>query len=419
MQTLPLIDEFIPSLIAIRRDLHEHPEIGFEEGRTSDLVASLLTSWNIEVHREIGGTGLVGVLKGKKGDGPTIGLRADMDALPIQEETSLPYSSKYGGKFHGCGHDGHMAILLGTARYLAATKDFSGTAIFIFQPAEEGLGGAKAMLKDGLFERFPCDRIYGFHNWPELELGQVAIVPGACMAGADFFDIEVKGRGGHGGMPQQSADPIVAAAHLVSALQSVVSRAVDPVDAAVISITRINSGNAYNVIPSDLHMAGSVRFFSDEVRDSVMSNMHRIVEGCAATFNISAGLEFRKVFSVTVNDPDACREVLYAATHVVGDSGIAKFIRPTTSSEDFSEMLSVIPGAYFFIGHGGKKPLHHPEYLFDDSAIAIGASILSRLIEDFPGHVRRTDFPVVPGEDNAMENPAFYGSTEAPFSKLQ
>ena len=389
MQTLPLIEEFVPSLIAIRRDLHEHPETGFEEDRTSDLVASLLISWDIEVHRNIGGTGLVGVLKGKKGAGPMIGLRADMDALPIQEETSLPYSSKYDGKFHGCGHDGHTTVLLGAARYLAATRDFYGTVIFIFQPAEEGLGGAKAMLRDGLFERFPCDRIYGFHNWPELELGQVAVIPGACMAGADFFDIEVKGRGGHGGMPQQSTDPIVAAAHLVSALQSVVSRAVDPVDAAVISITRISSGHAYNVIPSALHMAGSVRFFSDAVRDSVVSNMRRIVEGCAATFNIGADLEFQKIFSVTMNDPDACREVLEAASRVVGDSGIAKLTRPTTSSEDFSEMLSVIPGAYFFIGHGGKKPLHHPEYLFDDGAIAVGASILSRLVEGFPGRHRK------------------------------
>lgn len=388
MQTLALIDEFVPSLIAVRRDLHEHPEIGFEESRTSDLVASLLASWNIEVYRDIGGTGLVGVLKGGKGDGPTIGLRADMDALPMQEETSLPYSSKYDGKFHGCGHDGHMAILLGAARYLAATRDFRGKVVFIFQPAEEGLGGAKAMLKAGLFERFPCDRIYGFHNWPELELGQIAVVPGSCMAGADFFDIEVKGRGGHGGMPQQSTDPIVAAAHLVSALQSIVSRAVDPVDAAVVSITRISSGHAYNVIPSDLHMAGSVRFFSDQVRDAVVSNMRRIVEGCAATFNLAASLEFRRIFSVTKNDPEACREVLNAAGHVVGDSGIASLTRPTTSSEDFSEMLAVIPGAYFFIGHGGQKPLHHPEYLFDDSVIAIGASILSRLVESFPGQYR-------------------------------
>lgn len=386
MQTLPLIEEFAPTLIAIRRDLHEHPETGFEEDRTSDLIASLLASWDIEVHRDIGGTGVVGVLEGQGGEGKTIGLRADMDALPIQEETSLSYRSKFDGRFHGCGHDGHVAILLGAARYLAETRDFPGRVIFIFQPAEEGLGGAKAMLEDGLFTRFPCDRLYGFHNWPELDLGQVAVIPGACMAGADFFDIEIKGRGGHGGMPQQSSDPIVAAAHLVTALQSIVSRAVDPVDPAVISITRISSGHAYNVIPSDLHMSGSLRFFSDHVRDTVVSHMRRIVDGCASTFNISADLSLRNVFGVTINDPAACGEVRDAARYVVGDNGIAKLVRPTTSSEDFSEMLAVVPGAYFFIGHGGTKPLHHPQYLFDDNAISIGASILSRLVESFSSH---------------------------------
>ncbi len=383
MQTLPIIEKFSPELVAIRKDIHEHPEIGFEENRTSDLIASLLTSWNIEVHREIGVTGVVGVLKGKKGDGPTIGLRADMDALPMHEETSLPYSSKCDGKFHGCGHDGHVATLLGAARYLAETREFFGTVIFIFQPAEEGLGGAKAMLKDGLFERFPCDRLYGFHNWPELEIGQVAVVPGACMAGADFFDIEIKGRGGHAGMPQQSHDPIVAAAHLVSALQTIVSRTVDPIDAAVVSVTRLNCGHAYNVIPSDFHMAGSLRYFSDHVRDTIVSDMKRIVDGCAAIFNVTGEITLRNIFSVTMNDLDACREVLDAATQVVGVNGIAKLTRATTSSEDFSEMLAIVPGAYFFIGHSGTKPLHHPEFHFDDSAISVGASILSRLVVNF------------------------------------
>lgn len=389
MNTIPLIESYVADLTSIRRDFHAYPEIGFEEVRTSGIVAGLLRSWKIDVHTGIGGTGVVGVLQGAHGSGPRIGLRADMDALPMNEETGLPYHSRVPGKFHGCGHDGHTAMLLGAARYLSATRNFQGTAVFIFQPAEEGLGGARAMLKDGLFERFPCDEIYGFHNWPELALGEVAVFPGPCMAGADFFDITLRGRGSHAAMPHMSRDPILAAGSLVSSIQSIVSRNADPLKSAVVSITRMQGGSAYNVIPTEVRLGGCTRYFSEEVRSMVATELERIANGCAATFGIEVDLDLRNVFNVTLNDEKAARTVTEAAASVVGRPRVSNKPEPSMGSEDFADMLAAVPGAYFLLGHSGDKPLHHPDYRFDDALVPVGSSILARLVEDRSGTSRR------------------------------
>ena len=381
MNTIPLVESYVADLTSIRHDLHAHPEIGFEEARTSAIVAELLRSWSIDVHTGIGGTGVVGVLQGANGSGSRIGLRADMDALPMNEETGLPYRSRVSSKFHGCGHDGHTTMLLGAARYLSATRNFRGTAVFIFQPAEEGLGGARAMLQDGLFERFPCDEIYGFHNWPDLELGQVQVFPGPCMAGADFFDITLHGQGSHAAMPHMSRDAITAAGSLISSIQSIVSRRINPLKSAVVSITNMRGGFAYNVIPTEVHLGGCTRYFSEEVRSLVATELERIIDGCATTFGIEVDIALRNIFSVTVNDKDASMVVTEAASGVVGSSGVSNKPEPSMGSEDFADMLAVVPGAYFFLGHRGNKPLHHPAYHFDDALIPMGSSILARIVE--------------------------------------
>jgi hippurate hydrolase len=284
MPNIERIDGYADELTAIRRDLHAHPEIGFEEVRTSGIVANKLTQWGIEVHRGIGGTGVVGVLKGNGAGSRRIGLRADMDALPMEENTNLNWRSKIPGRFHGCGHDGHTTMLLGTARYLAETRNFDGTVHFIFQPAEEGLGGARAMIKDGLFAKFPCDEIYGLHNAPDLNHGEIAVLPGPAMAGADFFDITIQGYGAHGAMPERSKDAVVIAMTLGNALQTIVSRNVSASEPAVLSITQIHAGSAYNVIPGEAKLCGTVRAFSDEVRELIRKRMREICAGMAAVF---------------------------------------------------------------------------------------------------------------------------------------
>ncbi len=305
MPTIPRIQAFADDLVAIRRDLHAHPELGFEEVRTSGIVAEKLASWGIEVHRGIGKTGVVGVLHGTKGPGRRIGLRADMDALPMEETTNLPYRSQNPGVFHGCGHDGHTTMLLGAARYLAETRDFPGTIVFIFQPAEEGLGGARAMLADGLFERFPCAEIFGLHNAPHIEDGKVRIFPGPAMAGADFFDITIKGRGAHGARPESSRDPVIAATALVQALQSVVSRNANPQHAAVLSVTKIHAGSAYNVIPEEATLGGTMRFFDPATGELMRARMRTIAAGVAATYEMEIAVDIRSTFDVLVNT--SCR----------------------------------------------------------------------------------------------------------------
>lgn len=381
MSNIELIESYTDELIAIRRDLHAHPEIGFEEHRTSGIVAEKLAGWGIEVHRGLGGTGVVGLLKGKGNGKKRIGLRADMDALPMEEKTNLSWRSTIPDRFHGCGHDGHTTILLGTARYLAETRNFDGTVAFIFQPAEEGLGGARAMIKDGLFEKFPLDEVYGLHNAPQLDPGQVVVFPGPSMACADFFDITITGYGSHGAMPEMSRDPVVIAMTLGQALQTIVSRNVDPLKSAVLSITQLHSGSAYNVIPNEARLCGTTRTFDNDMRMLIRERMKTLAAGMATALDCEIKVEIRDGFSVLVNQEEQSKAVEDVARTIVGDANVQTGIRPIMGSEDFADMLHAVPGAYFWLGQEGSVPLHNPGYIFDDKALPIGSSMFARIIE--------------------------------------
>ncbi len=383
-RVIPLIASYVPELIATRHDIHQHPEIGFEEVRTSAIVADKLTSWGIEVVRGYGGTGIIGILKGKHpGNRKTIGLRADMDALPMQEDTGLPYASVYPGKFHGCGHDAHTTILLGAARYLAETRDFAGTVNFIFQPAEEGLGGARAMIADGLFRDFPVDEIYGLHNAPAAysRPNLLRVSAGVSMAGADFFDIRLKGKGAHAAHPDASHDPIPAVGGLIQALQTIISRNISPADPAVLSITRIEAGSAYNVIPEAATISGTVRAFSDTVRETIRQRIRDIAAFTAAAHNLTAEVDIRDVFSVLTNDEQATQFIAELGREVLGEAHVSTASNPTMGSEDFADMLQHAPGAFFTLGHGGEKPVHNPGFTIDDNILPVGATLFARLIE--------------------------------------
>ncbi len=333
------------------------------------------------MHRGIGGTGVVGVLKGNGAGVRRIGLRADMDALPMEENTNLKWRSTIPGRFHGCGHDGHTTMLLGTARYLAETKNFDGTVHFIFQPAEEGLGGARAMIKDGLFAKFPCDEIYGLHNAPDLNHGEIAVLPGPAMAGADFFDITIQGYGAHGAMPERSKDAVVIAMTLGNALQTIVSRNVSAAEPAVLSITQIHAGSAYNVIPGDARLCGTVRAFSDEVRELIRKRMREICAGMAAAFSCEITADIRDIFSVLVNDKEHSEVVVDVAKTVVDPAKVITRTKAKMGSEDFADMLQAVPGAYFWVGHEGSVPVHNPGYVLDDKILPVGASMFARIIE--------------------------------------
>jgi hippurate hydrolase len=304
-----------------------------------------------------------------------------MDALPIQEATGKPYASTVAGRMHACGHDGHTAMLLGAARYLAETRNFDGTVHFIFQPAEEGLGGARAMIKDGLFQKFPCDEVYGLHNAPDLNHGEIAVLPGPAMAGADFFDITINGYGAHGAMPNFSKDPIVIAMSLGQALQTIISRNVNPHEPAVLSITQIHAGSAYNVIPGEAKLCGTVRAFSDEVRALIRERMKAICAGMASTFQVEIIADIRDTFSVLVNQEEQSRVVEQVARTVVDPAKVITRTQPKMGSEDFADMLHAVPGAYFWIGHEGSVPVHNPGYVLDDKILPIGASMFARIIE--------------------------------------
>lgn len=379
MQTLPRIDAFAADLTALRHDFHAHPELGFEEHRTSARIAELLESWGIELTRGIGGTGLVGVLEGR-GPGRRIGLRADMDALPMEELTNLPYASKNAGVFHGCGHDGHITMLLGAARYLAETRDFDGTAVFIFQPAEEGLGGARAMIADGLFERFPCDELYGLHNSPYHPMGQVTLRPGLAQAGASFFDIRVQGQGAHGAYPHFAKDPVTIGAGLVKELQEITARNADPLHPVVLSVTAFLAGEAHNVIPDHAELRGTFRFLRPEDRDLLDTRMRQICAGMALAHNVTIEVDIRGVFSPLRNDPQSVDHLVEAARDVVGDRAAAD-AEVIMGSEDMADLLAVVPGAFFNLGHGSGVPVHNPHFTFDDRILPVGASIFARLVE--------------------------------------
>jgi len=366
-----------------RRDLHAHPELGFEETRTSDLVAAKLAAFGCEVHRGLGKTGVVGTLRAGA-SARSLGLRADMDALPIEEANTCAYRSRHQGKMHACGHDGHTTMLLGAARYLAETRNFDGTVHFIFQPAEEGLGGAKAMVDDGLFEKFPCDAIFGMHNRPGLPLGHFAVRAGPMMAAGAFFDIRVTGKGAHGARPETGIDSVMVAAHIAIALQTIVSRNAPPVETAVLSVTKIHGGDAYNVIPQTAELAGTVRAFSRDLMALVETSMRRIAKGVAEAFGATAEVDFRFLFAPTVNDAGEAEFAAGICAGLVGAQNVDRNPPLIMASEDFSYMLEKVPGCYINIGNGageGGCEVHNPAYDFNDAALPLGASFFARLVE--------------------------------------
>ena len=367
-------------LTEFRLDIHAHPELGLEQHRTAERVAAKLAEIGVEVHRGVGKTGVVGVLR--NGDGPSIGLRADMDALPIEEQTNLPYSSRNAGRMHACGHDGHTTMLLGAAKYLADTKNFHGTVNFIFQPGEEGIGGALAMLDDKLFQRFPCDAIFGMHNRPGMPVGQYAISPGAGMAGGAFFDIAITGKGAHGARPEESVDSVLVACHIGTALQSIVARNVPPQDMAIVSVTRILAGDAYNVIPQTATMGGTVRTLKRETMQLIEANMKRVASHVAAGFGAEATVDFRVIFAPLVNDADHARDFADAAADLVGEAKVNRNKPPANASEDFSFMLEQVPGAYINLGNGeDSAAVHNPAYNFNDAAIPYGVALFASIVE--------------------------------------
>ncbi|MDC0986351.1 M20 family metallopeptidase [Alphaproteobacteria bacterium] len=378
-----VINNFHDDLVAIRQDIHAHPELGFEENRTADIVAEKLTEWGIEVHRGLGKTGVVGTLR--TGNDPnSIGLRADMDALPILEANTFAHRSTDDGKMHACGHDGHTTMLLGAARYLAETRNFEGCIHFIFQPAEEAIGGAKAMIADGLFDQFPCDTVFGMHNSPGLPAGQFAIRPGPMMAGGALFDIKVTGNGAHGARPESGIDPVVIGAQIISACQTIVSRNVPPQQTAVISFTQFHAGDAYNVIPGEAHIMGTTRAFSQKIMDMIEANMTATAQGIASAMGGKAEIDFRVEFLPTVNDPEQTTFAADCAAKLIGEANVNRNRERIMGSEDFSYMLNVRPGAYINIGNGdddGFCQVHNPSYDFNDSVLSHGAAYFATLAE--------------------------------------
>jgi amidohydrolase len=378
---------FHHELTALRRDLHAHPELGFEEVRTSRIVAEQLEALGLEVHRGIGKTGVVGVVRGKSNEsGRMIGLRADMDALPMMEDNSFAYKSTKPGLMHGCGHDGHTAILIGAARYLAQTRNFDGTAVLIFQPAEEGRGGARAMMEDGLFDTFPCDAIYAQHNWPGLPAGTIGINSGPMMAASDRFEVVVTGRGGHGAHPYQTVDSVLVAGHIITALQSIVSRTVNPLDSAVVSIGSMQAGHpgAMSVIPAEARLVGTVRTFRRSVQEIVESRMRGVVDGIAQAFGATAQLNYERLYPATLNTPQHAALVGDLATLLVGKSQVVRDLVPSMGAEDFSFMLQARPGAYFRLGQGGAEEgcvLHNSRFDFNDAVIPLGSAMFCALAE--------------------------------------
>ncbi|BAT60651.1 putative hydrolase YxeP [Variibacter gotjawalensis] len=383
MPILNRISDFQDELTAFRRDLHQHPEILFDTHRTSAAVTEQLKAFGCdEVVGGIGRTGVVGVIKGRKGSSnKVIGLRADMDALPLQEITKLPYASKTDGKMHACGHDGHTTMLLGAAKYLAETRNFDGTAIVIFQPAEEGGGGGREMVKDGLMERFGIQEVYGMHNWPGFPVGSFAIKPGPVMAAADRIVIDIEGRGAHAAKPHEGIDALLIGSQIVNQIQSIVSRNADPLGSAVVSITQFHAGTADNIIPQTAQLRGTARTLSPEIRDLVEDRLTLIVENTAKMYGGSAKLTYRRDYPVTVNNPERAAFAAGVAKDIAGDANVNDNVNATMGAEDFSFMLNERPGAYIFIGNGDSAGLHHPAYDFNDQAIPFGSSYWVRLVE--------------------------------------
>ena len=381
MDLVKQIEDMELQLSEWRQDLHAHPELGFEEHRTSDFVASKLEEFGVEVHREIGKTGVVGVLR-QGNETRSIGLRADMDALPISETNEFSHKSKNPGKMHACGHDGHTVMLLAAAKYLAESRSFSGQVNFIFQPAEEGLGGAKAMIDDGLFDKFPCDRVYAMHNGPGIAVGKFASVPGIRTAAGAFFDIKVIGKGGHGAFPQFAIDPITIAAEIIGAIQTIISRTTSPNDSAVLSITKVHAGDAYNVIPESAMLSGTVRTFAIDKMQEIERQMISISEGISKAHGGTALVEFNTLFLPVLNEEEATDLATEVCRDMVGQDNVITTGSAGTGSEDFSFMSNEIPGCYVIIGNGeDSNALHNPNFDFNDEALVYGGSFFARVIE--------------------------------------
>jgi len=380
----------VDAMAALRRDIHAHPELCFEEVRTSDLIARTLQNWGIEVHRGLGKTGVVGVIQGRPGK-RALGLRADIDALPMTEHNTFAHASRHPGRMHACGHDGHTAMLLSASQHLAASRDFDGTVYVIFQPAEEGGGGAREMIKDGLFERFPMDAIFGMHNWPGMAVGQFAIKNGPCFASSNEFHITIRGKGCHGAMPHLGIDPVPIACQLVQAFQTILTRNVRPIETGVISVTMIEAGEATNVIPESVTMQGTVRTFTPDTLDLIENRMRELSLHVCAAFGAEADFEFSRNYPPTINHPQETAFVRGVMAEVAGTDQVQEF-EPTMGAEDFSFFLQAKPGAYFVIGNGdgahregghglGPCTLHNPSYDFNDQLIPLGASLWVKLAQ--------------------------------------
>ena len=390
------ISAIVGPIRAIRRDIHAHPELKFEENRTAEIVSSALRGFGIdEIHTGLGKTGVVGILRGRPGS-KMLGLRADMDALPMTELNAFEHRSQYAGKMHACGHDGHTATLLGAAKVMSADRDFAGSVAFIFQPAEEGGGGARAMIVDGLFKRFPCDAVFAIHNWPGLRVGEFGLNPGAMMASSNEFEITVCGKGAHAAMPHLGVDPVLIASHLIQAFQSLVSRETKPIDATVVSVTQINAGEATNVIPDTCVMKGTVRTFSAQALDTIEQGMARICNQLPLAFNAHADFSFLRNYPPTINHAKEAMLAADVAAEIVGESMVQRHVEPTMGAEDFAYMLQEKPGAYIFLGNGdtsgphrsaghglGPCTLHNPSYDFNDDLIPIGATFWQLLAKRF------------------------------------
>ena len=388
------------SIAAVRRDIHAHPELCFEEVRTADVVAQKLTEWGIPIHRGLGKTGVVGIVKGRDGgaSGRAIGLRADMDALPMQEFNTFAHASQHHGKMHACGHDGHTAMLLAAAQHFAKHRNFDGTVYLIFQPAEEGGGGARVMIEDGLLEQFPMQAVFGMHNWPGMKMGQFAVSPGPVMASSNEFKITIHGKGGHAAMPHTGIDPVPIACQMVQAFQTIISRNKKPVDAGVISVTMMHTGEATNVVPDSCELQGTVRTFTLEVLDMIEARMKQVAEHTCAAHEATCDFEFVRNYPPTVNsaaEADFARKVMAS---IVGEANVL-VQEPTMGAEDFAFMLQARPGAYCFIangdgghrdlGHGGGPcTLHNPSYDFNDDLIPLGATYWVRLAEEWLAQAR-------------------------------
>ena len=400
MRLLPEIAQAAEDMAQLRRDIHAHPELGFEELRTSDLVAARLTEWGIPIHRDMAQTAVIGVVHGRDGGacGRAIGLRADMDALPVTETNTFTHASRHEGKMHACGHDGHTAMLLAAAHYFSKHRNFDGTVYLIFQPAEEGRGGAKAMVDEGLFERFAMEAVFGMHNWPGMPAGSIAASPGPVMAGGSTFAVRIHGQGAHAAMPDRGVDPVVIAGHVILAFQSIVSRSVKPVDTAVVSITMMNAGEAINVIPETCTLEGTVRTFSAAVTDLVERRMRAICEGLGQAHGARLELEFVRRVGPVINTAHEANFAAEVMRKIVGEPNVP-VQEPSMASEDFAYMLEAKAGCYAFIGNGhgdhraighGEGPcmLHNPAYDFNDDVLPLGATYWVRLSEEWLGTPR-------------------------------